>query len=386
MVSQQESDMQYMLLALNLAEKGRYSTLPNPCVGCVLTKDGVVIGSGYHKKAGTGHAEVNALADARNRNQDTAGATAYVTLEPCSHFGLTPPCAVALVKAGIKRVVCAMTDPNPLVSGKGFEILRNAGIEVFVGICESQAREINVPFLYAMEHEIPYVTQKMGISLDGKIALANGESKWITSPESRSDVQALRAENQAIMTTADTVKADNPSMNVRYTELPDSVKETVTEELVNTPVKIIIDKHEILTRDEKIFSSSGQVMLVYPSTDGKIEEKVISEKLTILRIPLVSDTEHQNDNIDIECLLKYLHTRKIRNILVESGPKFSRYMMDRNLINKLVLYVAPKLMGDDAISFCKCTGFGSMDEIRAFRLAKCTQIGDDIKLEYIIKE
>ena len=192
---------------------------------------------------------------------------------------------------------------------------------MFVGICESQAREINVPFLYAMENEIPYVTQKMGISLDGKIALANGESKWITSPESRSDVQALRAENQAIMTTADTVKADNPSMNVRYTELPDSVKETVTEELVNTPVKIIIDKHEILTRNEKIFSSSGQVMLVYPSTDGKIEEKVISEKLTILRIPLVSDTEHQNDNIDIECLLKYLHTRKIRNILVESGPK-----------------------------------------------------------------
>uniref|UniRef100_UPI00386D2DB6 bifunctional diaminohydroxyphosphoribosylaminopyrimidine deaminase/5-amino-6-(5-phosphoribosylamino)uracil reductase RibD n=1 Tax=Ruminobacter sp. TaxID=2774296 RepID=UPI00386D2DB6 len=174
MVLQQESDMQYMLLALNLAEKGRYSTLPNPCVGCVLTKNGMIIGSGYHKKAGTGHAEVNALADARSKNQDTSGATAYVTLEPCSHFGLTPPCAVALIKAGIKRVVCAMTDPNPLVSGKGFEILRNAGIEVIVGICESQARNINVPFLYAMEHEIPYVTQKMGISLDGKIALANG--------------------------------------------------------------------------------------------------------------------------------------------------------------------------------------------------------------------
>lgn len=378
--------MQYMLLALNLAEKGRYSTLPNPCVGCVLTKNGMIIGSGYHKKAGTGHAEVNALADARSKNQDTSGATAYVTLEPCSHFGLTPPCAVALIKAGIKRVVCAMTDPNPLVSGKGFEILRNAGIEVIVGICESQARNINVPFLYAMEHEIPYVTQKMGISLDGKIALANGESKWITSPESRSDVQALRAENQAIMTTADTVKADNPSMNVRYTELPDSVKGTVTEELINTPVKIIIDKHESLTRDEKIFSSSGQVMLVYPSPDGDIEEKVISEKLTILRIPMVTDKEHQNNNIDIERLLKYLHTRRIRNILVESGPKFCRYMMDNNLINKLVLYVAPKLMGDDAISFCKCTGFRSMEEIRSFRLAKCTQIGDDIKLEYIIKE
>lgn len=381
-ISQQETDRQYMLKALALAEKGRYSTLPNPCVGCILTKNGTVIGSGYHKKAGTGHAEVNALADARNNSQSTEGATAYVTLEPCSHFGLTPPCAVALVNAGIKRVVCAMTDPNPLVSGKGFDILRKAGIEVSVGICEHEARSINVPFLYAMERQMPYVTQKMGVSLDGKIALSNGASKWITSPESRSDVQALRAEHQAIMTTADTVIADDPSMNVRYAELPDSVKNTVSRELITVPVKVIIDKRKALTGKEKIFTTSGRVILVYQSSSNDICEENVSDALTIVRVPAVNDKQ----DIDVEKLLRYLNTLKIRNVLVESGPKFCRFMMEHNLVNRLILYMAPKLMGDDAVSFCGLTGYTAMDEIKSFRLANYKQIGNDIKLEYVIKE
>ncbi|MBQ5511761.1 MAG: bifunctional diaminohydroxyphosphoribosylaminopyrimidine deaminase/5-amino-6-(5-phosphoribosylamino)uracil reductase RibD, partial [Prevotella sp.] len=223
-----------------------------------------------------------ALADARNKGNDTSGSTAYVTLEPCSHFGLTPPCAVALVKAGVKRVVCAMTDPNPLVSGKGFDILRDAGIEVIVGICEHQARRINVPFLYAMEHEIPYVTQKMGISLDGRIALKNGASKWITSAESRADVQTLRAQHQAILTTAATVIADDPSMNVRTDEFPKTVKLSVPEEYVVRPLKVIVDKRKVLTLKEKIFSSSGDVLLVYPSDNRDVSEKKLTEKINVL--------------------------------------------------------------------------------------------------------
>lgn len=379
---QQETDQSFMLQALALAEKGKYSTLPNPCVGCILTKNGIIIGSGFHKKAGTGHAEVNALADARNKGNDTSGSTAYVTLEPCSHFGLTPPCAVALVKAGVKRVVCAMTDPNPLVSGKGFDILRDAGIEVIVGVCEHQARRINVPFLYAMEHEIPYVTQKMGISLDGRIALKNGASKWITSAKSRADVQTLRAQHQAILTTAATVIADDPSMNVRTDEFPKTVKLSVPEEYVVRPLKVIVDKRKVLTLKEKIFSSSGDVLLVYPSDNRDVSEKKLTEKINVLYVPAVNNS----DDLDIEQVLKYLHSIKIRNVLIESGPKFCKFMLSHNLINSLILYIAPKLLGDDAISFCKLEGYESMDEINSLKLAKCTQIGNDIKLEYIIKE
>lgn len=379
-----ENDRKFMEIALALAAKGRYTALPNPCVGCVIVRDGEILGRGYHKKAGTPHAEINAMADAAAANRDVRGATVYVTLEPCSHFGLTPPCAAALIGAGVGRVVCAMGDPNPLVSGRGFKMLADAGVEVRTGLCSGEAEKLNVAFLHAMRTGRPYVTQKMAVSLDGKIALKNGRSKWITSAASRSDAQALRAENQALMTTADTVIADDPQMNVRPDELPDYVLAAAEREYIRSPVRVIVDKRSALTMTEKIFSAGGKVLWVKPSAGGEVAEEPVSEDVTVVRIPVIPGDPA--GNLDIGILLGYLHSLRIRAVLVESGSKFCGFMTVHNLIDKLVLYAAPKILGADAVSFCGVTGRESVAEAGNFRLEKITAIGDDVKLEYIIKE
>ncbi len=391
MTNQSETDIKYMQMAIDLALNGKLTTLPNPCVGCVLVKDDRIIGKGYHRKTGTGHAEVNAITNAKELGNDISGATAYVTLEPCSHYGLTPPCAVALVNNGVKRVVCAMIDPNPLVSGKGIKILEDAGIEVKVGVLKEKAETINIPFLYSIKNNLPYVTLKFGISADGRIALSNGASKWITSEKSRSDVQFLRAQHQAIMTTAATVLADDPSMNVRIDEISQELIEGIDHNLIHVPLKVIIDKHEQLTMKEKIFSTSGKVLLVRPSISGELKEEEISDKLTILRIPAIADQKNSQENscrrdFNIMELFTYLNSKRIRNVMVESGPNFAGFLFKHGLINKLVLYVAPKLMGTDAISFCSLTGFDNMNDIPHMKLENCSIIGDDIKLEYVLKE
>ena len=232
-------DNKFMALAIDLAKRGKYTVSPNPSVGCVVVKDHTVLAQGWHKKAGTGHAEVNAFAQLTP--EQSLGATAYVTLEPCSHYGRTPPCAKLLQDSGVSRVVIAMEDPNPSVAGRGITMLQQAGIQVDVGILEAEARALNLGFLSRMEQKKPYVQVKLASSLDGKTALANGESKWITGEAARSDVQTHRAEACAILSTASTVLADDAALNVRAEQLSFEYPLDETNAEIRQPIKVILD-------------------------------------------------------------------------------------------------------------------------------------------------
>lgn len=245
--------------ALRLAERGLYTVSPNPAVGAVIVKNGEIVGKGYHRKAGEPHAEVYAL---REAGEKAKGATAYVTLEPCSHYGRTPPCAEALIKAGVSRVVAAMVDPNPKVSGKGIATLREAGIEADTGLLSDEAEALNRGFLQRMRTGRPYVRLKLGISIDGRTALNNGVSHWITSSSSRSDVQRYRAMSSAIMSTSETLKVDNPTLSVRWNELPLEVQSVLKPEDVRQPVRVIVDSRSRVTGDKAIFSVKSPVLLL----------------------------------------------------------------------------------------------------------------------------
>ncbi|MGN1394667.1 MAG: bifunctional diaminohydroxyphosphoribosylaminopyrimidine deaminase/5-amino-6-(5-phosphoribosylamino)uracil reductase RibD [Succinivibrionaceae bacterium] len=378
-----DDEKKFIALALKEAKKGFYTTLPNPRVGCVLVKDGVIIGSGYHKKAGTPHAEVNALKDALSKGNSVEGATAYVTLEPCSHYGLTPPCAKALVDAKVGRVVCAIVDPNPLVKGKGIEILEKAGISVTHTVLEKEAYEINRDFFYAMENERPYITVKYGMSLDAKVALSNGVSKWITSDASRKDVQELRAQSQVILTTAKTVLDDDPSMSLRYDELADEVKINYPKELIRYPTKVVLDPKRVLKYSENIFSSDGEVIVVYISTDGVIHEKTITyngKTITICEIP--AENKNNYNHIDLKVLCHYLHTKKIRSVLVEAGGNFVNQLIINKLVNKFVLYIAPKILGADGQNAFLLKGCTDLSTVLSLKLVDEQKIENDIRLTY----
>lgn len=372
-----EKDIEFMSQAMALAKHGIYTTAPNPNVGCVIVKNNIVLGSGFHQKAGMPHAEVCAMRNAEGR--DLHGATAYVTLEPCSHYGLTPPCAKALVEAGISRVVCSVLDPNPLVSGKGVKILEDAGVSVEVGVLEKEANAMNKTFFYAMKTAKPYITVKYGMSLDAKVALKNGESKWITSVDSRKDVQRLRALNQAIMTSASTVVADNPSLNIRYEELPRSVVLDYPRDLVRQPIKIVLDTKEKLTGQENIFKTGGEVWLVRLSPDHGVHEQKFVGNSIVIQIPAVAK---DNSHLDFEILLAELNHRKIRSILVEAGGKFVKSLLDEKIVNELIVYVAPKLMGEDAKNAFAISSKDHLGDVRDMELVNVEQIGSDVRLTY----
>ena len=243
-------DAEFMQLALDLAKQGEFTAAPNPAVGCVLVKNGQIIGKGFHAKAGDPHAEVMAL---REAGENARGATAYVTLEPCAHYGRTPPCAKGLVDAGVRNVIAAMCDPNPLVAGKGLGILADAGIESAVGLLKENAEELNKGFLKRMRTVRPFVQLKLAMSIDGKTAMANGESKWITGAQARADVQQYRAKASAILSTSQTVLADNPSLNVRWAELPQEVQARYAEQHLRQPVRVILDSAHKVRSDFNLF-------------------------------------------------------------------------------------------------------------------------------------
>ncbi len=373
-----EIDKEYIAQALKLAKNGLYTAAPNPCVGCIIVKDNEVLGSGFHIKAGTPHAEVWAIRNSGGR--DLTDATAYVTLEPCSHFGLTPPCAKALVEAKVKRVVCAMVDPNPLVAGKGIKILEDAGIEVKVGVLENEAQELNKSFLYAMKHNLPYVTVKYGMSLDGKVAMKSGESKWITSTDSRKDVQRLRLLNQAILTSATTVLADNPSLNVRYDELPRDVMEACPRDLLRQPLKVVVDsKARVTDYNLNIFKTGGKVILVRLSEDNDVYTTDVNENISIMYIP--SNAENAN-HIDMKLLLSELHKLKIRGVLVEAGGTFVGNLFKQNLVNEVITYIAPKVLGKDAMQAFAYSTEESLQDIKNMQLFSVETINNDVKLIY----
>ncbi|MEL0660671.1 bifunctional diaminohydroxyphosphoribosylaminopyrimidine deaminase/5-amino-6-(5-phosphoribosylamino)uracil reductase RibD [Psychromonas arctica] len=370
-----ELDKEYMLRAIELAKYGRFTTSPNPNVGCVIVKDGTIVGEGFHKKAGTGHAEVHALAAAK---EQAKGATCYVTLEPCSHYGRTPPCALALVKAGVKRVVVAMVDPNPKVAGRGLSLLEEAGIIVEVGLLTEQAEALNPGFITRMKLKRPRVTVKMASSLDGKTALKNGLSQWITGPQARADVQYYRAQQSAILTGNKTVFADDPSLNVRYQELVNSPafdSALLDETNLRQPIRIILDSHNKLTLQEKLFDLPSKVLLV--SLSARDTASFSGCKAEVEQIIC---TQNENNKIDLHALMSLLNQHEINDLWVEAGATLAGEFFKNNLVDEFILYQATKLMGDQARNLVNLPNFSTMNDIITLKLHSVTQIGDDIRL------
>ncbi|MGJ7921530.1 bifunctional diaminohydroxyphosphoribosylaminopyrimidine deaminase/5-amino-6-(5-phosphoribosylamino)uracil reductase RibD [Neobacillus sp. LXY-4] len=321
-----KTDQYYMNLALELAASARGKTNPNPLVGAVIVKNGMIVGSGLHRKAGEPHAEVHAFRMAGDHAKD---ATLYVTLEPCSHYGKTPPCAELVKNSGVKKVVIAMQDPNPLVAGRGINILQEAGIDVIVGVMEQEAHRLNERFIHNMLTNTPFVVSKVAMTLDGKIAAANGHSQWITSSEARESVHHLRNEVDAIMVGIGTVLADNPQLTTR---LPEGGK---------NPVRVILDTHLRLPLDAQVTETSeAQTWII--TGDGVDQNKLalFKEKgVEVITVPVT------NAGLDLQHALKILFEKGITDILLEGGSELNGAFLKKSLINKYLIYIAPKLLG-----------------------------------------
>ncbi|WOT06120.1 bifunctional diaminohydroxyphosphoribosylaminopyrimidine deaminase/5-amino-6-(5-phosphoribosylamino)uracil reductase RibD [Shewanella youngdeokensis] len=362
-------DSQMMSLAIELAKKGLYTTRPNPCVGCVIVKDSVIVGEGYHIRAGGPHAEVYALNMA---SDDARGATAYVTLEPCSHYGRTPPCAKALIEHGISRVVIAVTDPNPQVSGRGISMLQAAGIQVDVGLLTDAAKQINLGFLSKMESGLPRVTVKLAASLDGKTALANGESKWITGPEARRDVQRLRARHCALVTGVETILADDPSLNVRHSELGSLASEIAPAE-IHQPLRVVLDSKARLGAKLNLFNVPSPILLVstcdYPESVKSAWPSHVNHQI----LPA------KNARIDLDALLKLLG-QTCNSVLVEAGATLAGAFVAEQRVDEIVLYQAMKLLGDKGRALLALPQFESMAQIPNINLIDERKVGRDTRL------
>lgn len=363
------SDHQFMQRAIELAHLGRFTTPPNPNVGCVIVKDGQIIGEGYHRQAGGPHAEVFAL---REAGHAAADATAYVTLEPCSHFGRTPPCADGLIAAGLKRVVVAMLDPNPKVAGSGVERLRAAGIQVDVGLLDMQAEALNPGFLHKMRTKLPYVQLKLACSTDGKVALANGESKWLTGAPAREDVQLWRAQSCAILSTAETVKMDKALLNVR------SAAVTLLEHgQLRQPLRVILDRRCRLTGSEPLFQQGGDILLCHAGPADEWPELAPGAVAKVNRLRLGLDAVGQ---FDLSALLWALADHPINTLWVEAGSMLATSFWQQHLINQLVLYQAPMLLGADAKPMLQAGGLRQLSQAPRWQWQDIRQIGDDLRL------
>jgi diaminohydroxyphosphoribosylaminopyrimidine deaminase / 5-amino-6-(5-phosphoribosylamino)uracil reductase len=331
------ADYSYMAQALRLAERGLYTTMPNPRVGCVLVKNGEVIGEGWHIRAGEGHAEVNALAAA---GENARGATAYVTLEPCSHTGKTGPCSHALVDAGVVRVVYAMEDPNPLVAGRGLEYLREAGIQVDGPLMEDDARALNPGFIKRMERKLPFVRCKMGMSLDGRTAMASGESQWVTGKKARGDVQRLRARSCAIISGISSVLMDNASLTVRLEELD---LPNAQDAAAKQPLRVVLDSKLRLGRKAKILAQETSILLVHNgSVDNADRLADWPAHVELLSLPAA------DGRINLNALLTELAKRQCNEVLVEAGATLAASFLRRGLLDEVIIYMAPKLLGSSA--------------------------------------
>ncbi|MEQ1738814.1 MAG: bifunctional diaminohydroxyphosphoribosylaminopyrimidine deaminase/5-amino-6-(5-phosphoribosylamino)uracil reductase RibD [Methyloglobulus sp.] len=380
-MEQDKQDAKYMARAIQLARKGLYTTDPNPRVGCVLVKDGRIIGEGWHKQAGLPHAEIEAL---NNSTEGVAGATAYVTLEPCSHHGRTPACCETLVKAGIKRVVAAMQDPNPKVSGNGFACLKAAGIEVSCGVLEEDARVLNRGFVLRMTENRPFVRSKLAMSLDGRTAMASGESQWITSPEARADVHRLRAESSAILTGINTVLADDPSLTAR-----------IDKEVVQ-PIRVVLDSSLKMPVSAKMLTLPGRTLiltcnnhnsvrpelapLALPSVVEGHEEKL--QKFHDIGAEVYQLPEKQG-RLDLFEVMKFLAAQEINEVLVEAGAVLNGALLAENLVDEWVIYMAPKILGDQGRGLFHLPGFERLADSKEMKLKDIRQVGTDIKITQI---
>ena len=338
-----QKDTECMALALKLSKLGQAGVGANPMVGCVISSDDKIIAKDYHHQYGQEHAEINALNQIGHKAENCK---LYVTLEPCSHHGKTPPCINAIIKAGIKKVYVATLDPNPLVSGSGVKLMKENGIDVEIGLLENNAIEVNRGFFKRMKTGLPFITSKIAMSLDGRVAMRSGESKWITSEASRADVQILRSQNQAILTGSGTILNDNPMLTVR------------NKKLQSKPLRVIIDSsNSIRDKSLNIFSSDSKTLILNP-TNSKILK---------------------NGKIDLKSALIKLGEMGINNVLLESGSGLNAAMMESSLIDEFIIYTAPVILGCDAQAMMKLP-FKKMSEKISLNILELTQVANDLKI------
>lgn len=354
------NDLQGMAHALQWAAKGLFITAPNPRVGCVIVKDNRIIGEGHTQPAGQPHAEVQALNDAAHRGFDVRGATVYVTLEPCSHHGRTPPCADALIAAGVAKVVAAVADPNPLVAGQGFAALQAAGIEVACGLMEQEARELNIGFFSRMQRGKPWVRMKAAASVDGKTALHSGQSQWITSQAARDDGHAWRARACAILTGIGTVKEDDPLLNVRAVDTP------------RQPRRIVIDSHLQISPDARVLAGGG-TWIVAAHSDPDKQARLREQGAEIIMLP------NAHGKVDLPALMLELGRRHINELHIEAGFKLNGSLIRENCVDELLLYLAPHLIGD-AQGLFDLPALDTLDAKRTLTFQEIKQIGPDLRI------
>ena len=356
----------FMARALRLAERGVYTAHPNPMVGCVLVKDGEIVGEGWHERAGEAHAEINAL---RAAGDKARGAIAYLTLEPCSHEGKTPPCAPALIEAGISDVVIAMQDPFPAVSGNGKAALEAAGIKVRSGLMEAAARALNAGFLSRVQRGRPFVRLKVASSLDGAIAMKSGESQWITGPEARDDVQRLRAKSGAILTGIGTVLADDPALNVRHEALDTRGRQ---------PVRAVMDSRLRMPLSAGMLAMPGET-IVYCTDDAR-RQALMDAGACVIRVPRAAGV------LDAQQVLADLAGREVNDVLVEAGAAVSGNLLSQRLVDELVIYQAPHIMGSETQPMFSTPEWTRLADRLALDVMDVRRVGPDIRITAKIRD
>jgi len=354
------ADHRYMARALRLARRGLYTTDPNPRVGCVLVRDGEIVGEGWHAVAGGPHAEILALQAAGERAR---GATAYLTLEPCCHHGRTPPCTDALAAAAIARLVVAMPDPNPLVGGKGLEALAAAGIAVETGLMQPQAEALNPGFISRMRRKRPWVRVKLAASLDGRTAMASGESQWITGEAARDDVQVWRARSSAILTGVGTVLADDPRLTVRLS----------TGE-ARQPLRVVVDTHLSMPADARMLAGGGPVLVITAEDDAGNAARLVRAGAEVVHMPGARRV------VDLQALMDELAVREVNEVHVEAGATLCGSLLEAALVDELVIYLAPCLMGSGARAMFNLPGLASMADRIELQVQDVRMVGRDLRV------
>lgn len=362
------SDLKWMQYALQLAQKARPISPPNPSVGCVFVRDGELLGEGFTQRVGSDHAEIQAVKDAYRRGHDLKGATAYVTLEPCSHYGRTPPCALRLIKEKVARVVVACLDPNPLVAGRGIALLRENGIEVQTGLLEKEAWLINAGFMTRMQQQRPWVRMKVAMSMDGLTALPNGKSQWITGEQARNDGHRYRSFSGAIITGIGTVLVDNPQMNVRLNN----------QLALRQPLKVLLDSHLRVSSQARLFED-GHVLVVCTESDEQKVQNLQSVGAEVLCLP------GENGQVDLSALLRELARREINDVHIEAGATLNGAFLQADLVDEMVIYIAPKFLGQGRQAW-NLPVIEDLNQLTSWHLQQYDKVGDDMRLVLLRKE
>ena len=357
----------YMAQALRLAERGLWTTDPNPRVGCVLVRDAEVVGEGWHEKAGEPHAEIHALQQAGDR---ATGATAYVTLEPCCHQGRTPPCTDALITAGVTRVVAAMRDPNPQVAGSGLLALQQAGIETAVDVLAGEAQQLNAGFVMRMRTGRPHVSCNLAMSVDGRTAMASGESQWITGAAARRDVQRLRARSSAIMTGINTVLADDPSLTARPGDL--------SEEELGQPWRVVLDSRLRMPPAARLLNKPGRTLVLTGVTDVDRHARLMHANVEVVALPLV------DGRLDLQAVMQHLGALEMNEVHLEAGAGLCGALLQAGLVDELVIYMAPHLMGNAARGLFDLPGLDTLAQRVQLKITDMRAVGEDWRITAMV--